>query len=194
MMLYVIPCIIGYLLGSIPFGLVVTYLAGVEDIRQIGSGNIGATNVLRTGHKGLALLTLILDTSKAGLAAWLCSLLGQDEFGYLAGFFAVIGHNYPIWLHFQGGKGVASTLGLMLFMTPYVGIATCLTWFVVALIWRYSSLAALVALTASPIYVLLMHDPIIAAACYALLCCLAYHTHRANIQRLREGTEGKISF
>jgi len=194
MELYIVPCIIGYFLGSIPFGLVVTYLAGVEDIRQIGSGNIGATNVLRTGHKGLALLTLILDTSKAGLAAWLCSLLGQENLGYLAGFFAVIGHNYPIWLHFQGGKGVASTLGLMLFMTPHVGIATCLTWLLVALIWRYSSLAALVALTSAPIYALIMQEPIVAVVCYTLLCLLAFHTHRANIQRLKEGTEGKISF
>ena len=194
MMMYIIPCIIGYLLGSIPFGLVVTYLAGVEDIRQIGSGNIGATNVLRTGHKVLALLTLLLDTSKAGLAAWLCTLLGADELGYLAGFFAVIGHNYPIWLHFQGGKGVASTLGLMLFMTPYVGIATCLTWLVVALIWRYSSLAALVALTTAPAYVLILNGPAVAIICYALLCLLAFHTHRANIQRLKDGTEGKISF
>lgn len=194
MMMYIIPRIIGYLLGSIPFGLVVTYLAGVEDIRQIGSGNIGATNVLRTGHKGLALLTLLLDTSKAGLAAWLCTLLGADELGYLAGFFAVIGHNYPIWLHFQGGKGVASTLGLILFMTPYVGIATCLTWLVVALIWRYSSLAALVALTTAPAYVLILNGPAVAIICYALLCLLAFHTHRANIQRLKDGTEGKISF
>ncbi|MBP5344024.1 MAG: glycerol-3-phosphate 1-O-acyltransferase PlsY [Alphaproteobacteria bacterium] len=194
MTLYIISCIVGYLLGSIPFGLIITYLAGVEDIRQIGSGNIGATNVLRTGHKFLALLTLLLDTSKAGLAAWLCCLFGNPEYGYLAGIFAVIGHNYPFWLHFQGGKGIASTLGLLLFMTPYVGIATCLTWLVVALIWHYSSLAALVALTTAPIYALIFNEPLVAIFSYALLCLLAFHTHRANIQRLKDGTEGKISF
>ena len=193
MVTYLISGIIGYLLGSIPFGLVITYLAGVEDIRKIGSGNIGATNVLRTGHKGLALLTLLLDASKAGFAALLCVMLGKADYGYVAGLCAVFGHNYPVWLKFQGGKGVASTLGFMLCMTPYVGIATCLTWLVVALIWKYSSLAALVALTAAPVYAFIIAGTM-PAVCYLILALLAYHTHAPNIKRLKEGTEGKIAF
>jgi len=192
-MLYLVSAIIGYFLGSIPFGLVITYLAGLDDIRTIGSGNIGATNVLRTGHKGLALLTLLLDTTKAGLAALICALLGRPEYGFIAGFCAVLGHNYPVWLKFEGGKGVASTLGLMLFMTPHVGLVACVTWLIVALIWKYSSLAALVALTVAPIYAVISGETT-AAMYYAVLCLLAFHTHSANIRRLREGTEGKISF
>ena len=189
----IISCVVGYFLGSIPFGLVVTYLAGLGDIRKIGSGNIGATNVLRTGHKGLALLTLLLDVCKAGFAALICSLSGYEEYGFLAGFCAVLGHNYPVWLKFKGGKGVASTLGLMLIMTPWVGIATCLTWLVTAIIWHYSSLAALVALTAAPFYAFLANNPT-ASLCYALLCLLSYYRHRSNIRRLSEGIESKISF
>ena len=154
MMAYILAAIIGYLTGSIPFGLVLTYCAGLGDIRKIGSGNIGTTNVLRTGHKGLALLTLLLDVFKAAFAAFLCQWLFDTNVGYFAGFMAVIGHNYPIWLKFKGGKGVASTLGLMLAMTPCIGILTCLTWLVVALIWHYSSLAALTALAAAPVYAL----------------------------------------
>ena len=189
----IVSCIIGYFFGSVPFGLVIVYLAGLGDIRKIGSGNIGTTNVLRTGHKGLALLTLLLDVSKAGFAALICSLSGYTEYGFLAGFFAVIGHNYPIWLKFKGGKGVASTLGLMLIMTPWVGIATCLTWLVTALVWHYSSLAALVALTAAPFYAFIMNDPT-ASLCYSLLCLLSYYRHRTNIHRLSQGIESKISF
>ena len=192
-MAYLISGFIGYILGSIPFGLVLTYCAGLGDIRKIGSGNIGTTNVLRTGHKGLALLTLILDVFKAALAAILCQWWFNRDIGFFAGFMAVIGHNYPIWLKFKGGKGVASTLGLMLAMTPYVGILTCLTWLLIALIWHYSSLAALVSLTVAPLFALL-HEDAAAAFTYALLACLSYYRHRANIKRLFIRQESKISF
>jgi len=191
---YIIAAIIGYIAGSIPFGLVLTYCAGLGDIRKIGSGNIGTTNVLRTGHKGLALLTLILDVFKAAFAALLCKYLFDSEtVGYFAGFMAVIGHNYPVWLKFKGGKGVASTLGLMLAMSPCVGILTCLTWLVVALIWHYSSLAALTALATAPIYAALVGNEV-ATLTYALLTLLSYYRHRGNIKRLIQHKESKISF
>ena len=193
MMAYLISGLIGYILGSIPFGLVLTYCAGLGDIRKIGSGNIGTTNVLRTGHKGLALLTLLLDVFKAALAALLCQWLFNRNIGFFAGFAAIIGHNYPIWLKFKGGKGVASTLGLMLAMTPCVGILTCLTWLMVALIWHYSSLAALIALTAAPFYACLAGFKS-ASFTYLLLTLLSYYRHRGNIKRLIHGQESKISF
>jgi len=189
---YLISALIGYILGSIPFGLVLTYCAGLGDIRKIGSGNIGTTNVLRTGHKGLALLTLILDFSKAALAALLCKYMFNEYFGFFAGLMAVIGHNYPIWLKFKGGKGVASTLGLMLAMTPCVGILTCLTWFAVACIWHYSSLAALVALLTAPLYAYILGYEN-AVWTYALLTILSYYRHRSNIKRLLNKEESKIS-
>ena len=193
MVAYIISAFIGYIAGSIPFGLVLTYCAGLGDIRKIGSGNIGTTNVLRTGHKGLALLTLILDVFKAAFAALLCQWLFNTHIGFFAGFMAVIGHNYPIWLKFKGGKGVASTLGLMLAMTPCVGILTCLTWLIVALIWHYSSLAALTALAAAPIYAFIFQNDA-ATVTYALLTLLSYYRHRSNIKRLIEKKESKISF
>lgn len=185
--------LIGYLFGSIPFGLVLTYCAGLGDIRKIGSGNIGTTNVLRTGHKGLALLTLILDVFKAAFAALLCQWLFSQSMGFVAGVMAVLGHNYPIWLKFKGGKGVASTLGLMLAMTPMVGILTCLTWLVVALIWHYSSLAALTALAAAPIFALCFGN-MTATLAYAGLMALSYYRHKDNIKRLIKKEESKISF
>ncbi|MBQ3696212.1 MAG: glycerol-3-phosphate 1-O-acyltransferase PlsY [Alphaproteobacteria bacterium] len=190
---YIISALIGYIAGSIPFGLVLTYCAGLGDIRKIGSGNIGTTNVLRTGHKGLALLTLILDVFKAAFAALLCKYLFNESIGFFAGFMAVIGHNYPIWLKFRGGKGVASTLGLMLAMTPCVGVLTCLTWLIVALIWHYSSLAALTALAAAPIYAFVSGNEV-ATLTYVLLTLLSYYRHRQNIKRLIEKKESKISF
>jgi len=189
----IVSIILGYLIGSVPFGLVLTRLAGLGDIRKIGSGNIGTTNVLRTGHKGLALMTLLLDAFKAAVIALICAYCFGRELGFLAGFMAVIGHNYPIWLKFKGGKGVASTLGLMLIMTPLVGIVTCLTWLVVALIWHYSSLSALVALVVAPIIAGIRGDHA-AAITYILLALLSYYRHHANISRLIHGTESKISF
>lgn len=185
---------IGYLLGAIPFGLVLTRLAGLGDIRKIGSGNIGATNVLRTGRKDLALATLILDVAKAGAAALLCAFLFHSEnAGFIAGLAAVLGHNFPLWLRFKGGKGVASTLGLMAAMTPLVGVLTALTWLIIAAVFRYSSLAALTALLLAPLYAFFFAPPV-AGVCYALLAALSYYRHRANIERLFRGTESKINF
>lgn len=183
---------IGYLVGSIPFGLVFTRMAGLGDIRKIGSGNIGATNVLRTGRKDLAFLTLIFDIGKAAFAALFCQFIFNDHsMGILAGFFAVIGHNYPVWLHFKGGKGVASTLGLMLAMTPSVGILTAVSWLLTAITFHYSSLAALTALALSPIFALFFATPI-TAFLYLLLAILSFWRHRANIKRILSGEESKI--
>lgn len=191
---YLISSVLGYLFGSIPFGLVFTRMAGLGDIRKIGSGNIGATNVLRTGRKDLALLTLLFDVFKAGFIALLCQWMYQSHMaGLIAGVCAVLGHNYPIWLKFKGGKGVASTLGLMLAMTPVVGILTALTWLFVAVTFRFSSLSALVALFAAPFYALIFANSD-AALCYALLALLSFYRHKENIKRLIKGEESKISF
>ena len=189
---FILTCLCGYLAGSIPFGLVLTRLAGLGDIRKIGSGNIGATNVLRTGRKDLALLTVIFDACKAGLVA----LLFQDIFnsellGLTAGTMAIVGHNFPIWLNFKGGKGVASTLGLMVFMTPVAGWLTVATWLAMAFLKKYSSLSALTALALAPVYAWIFSSET-AALFYLALTILSSYRHRANIQRLWNGTETKI--
>ena len=189
---FILTCLCGYLAGSVPFGLVLTRLAGLGDIRKIGSGNIGATNVLRTGRKDLALLTVIFDACKAGLVA----LLFQDIFhsellGLTAGTMAIIGHNFPIWLNFKGGKGVASTLGLMVFMTPVAGWMTVLTWLAMAFMKKYSSLSALTALALAPLYAWIFNSGT-AALFYLALTILSFYRHRGNIQRLWNGTETKI--
>ena len=182
----------GYLIGSIPFGLVLTQWAGLGDIRKIGSGNIGATNVLRTGRKDLALLTLILDAGKAAFVALLFKyLLNSEIIGLLSGVAAVLGHNYPIFLKFKGGKGVASTLGLMLAITPSVGISTALTWLFMAFTFRYSSLSALTALALAPIYALFFETPYISLI-YLFLTLLSFYRHKENIKRILNGEESKI--
>jgi glycerol-3-phosphate acyltransferase PlsY len=183
----------GYLLGSVPFGLVLTRAAGLGDIRAIGSGNIGATNVLRTGHKGLALATLLLDGGKGaiavGLAWWLTQ--GAEVAVLTAGFAAVLGHNFPVWLRFKGGKGVATTLGTLAAVCWPAGLGCCLTWLVVAAIFRISSLAALVALALGPVYAWIFAGwP---AAVMALgLALMGFYRHQANITRLLKGEEPKI--
>ena len=187
----IIAAIAGYLLGSIPFGLVLTRLAGHGDIRAIGSGNIGATNVLRTGNKGLAAATLILDSGKGAVAALLASWHLSPEAATIAGLFAVLGHNFPVWLKFKGGKGVATTLGVLLAVAWPVGVAACGTWIAVAAVFRYSSLAALVALALSPFYALIWSDAWVTVTAL-ILAVLAIIRHRANIQRLVTGTEPKI--
>ncbi|MDD3668840.1 MAG: glycerol-3-phosphate 1-O-acyltransferase PlsY [Alphaproteobacteria bacterium] len=189
----VLAIVVGYLAGSVPWGLVLTRFAGLGDIRKIGSGNIGATNVLRTGRKDLALATLLLDIFKAGAVAGLFWWGASKNLGFLAGFMAVIGHNFPVWLRFKGGKGVASSLGLMLCMTPVVGIETALTWLVVAFAFKYSSLSALVAMTLAPVFAIFAASPS-AVVCYAALALLSIWRHRSNIRRLIHGTESKISF
>lgn len=183
---------LGYIFGSIPFGLIFTRLAGLGDIRKIGSGNIGATNVLRTGRKDLALLTLIFDIGKAGFIALLCSWIYHSHLmGLIGGTAAVFGHNFPIWLKFKGGKGVAATLGLMLAMTPYVGILTALTWFFMAVTFKYSSLSALTALLAAPFFALAFAG-IEPALFYGILAVLSFIRHKDNIRRLISGKETKI--
>ena len=190
-MILLIAAVLGYLLGSVPFGLVLTRAAGI-DLRSIGSGNIGATNVLRTGRKGLALATLLLDSGKGAIAALLAlGLTGSVEVSISAGFFAVLGHNFPIWLNFHGGKGVATTLGVLIATSWPVGLAACATWLLVAAIFRYSSLAALVALVAAPAYAWTLATPLHTAMA-ATLALLAILRHRDNIGRLIAGTEGKI--
>ena len=188
---FAIAVIFGYLLGSIPFGLVLTRLAGLGDIRSIGSGNIGATNVLRTGNKALAAATLILDSGKGAAAALIIGTAFRPHTDVVAGLFAVLGHNFPVWLKFKGGKGVATSLGVLLAVAWPVGLAACLTWLAVAVITRYSSLSALLALAFSPFYALIWADYPVAIAAF-ILGVLGIVRHRANIQRLLAGTEPKI--
>lgn len=188
----VFSLLVGYLVGSIPFGLVLTKAAGLGDIRKIGSGNIGATNVLRTGRKDLALLTLILDAGKAAFVALLFKYLtGSEIIGILSGVAAILGHNYPLFLKFKGGKGVASTLGLMLAMTPLVGVLTALTWLFMAFTFKYSSLSALTALALAPIYAILFETPLVSLI-YILLTILSFYRHKDNIKRILNGEESKI--
>lgn len=186
----------GYLLGSIPFGLVLTRMAGLGDIRSIGSGNIGATNVLRTGNKPLAFAVLVLDSGKGAAAVLIAAaMLGWGVPTVLAGVLAVVGHNFPIWLGFKGGKGVATTLGTLLALSLPVGAAACATWALVAAIFRFSSLAALVALAAAPIYVILLEQRgalDFLTLGVAFLAALAWFRHATNIRRLLSGEEPKI--
>lgn len=183
--------IIGYLLGSIPFGLMLTRLGGKGDIRDIGSGNIGATNVLRSGSKVLALLTLLADAAKGFVAVAVVWRFGNDQAAYLAGLAAFAGHLFPVWLEFKGGKGIAVFIGAILMMSPLTGILFLIVWLLMALVFRISSLSAIVALlTSLPILVFLgEHD----TALYAtLMVGLSLYAHRENIARLRAGTEPKI--
>ena len=187
---YLAAAFAGYLLGAIPFGLIVTRLAGLGDIRQIGSGSIGVTNVLRTGNKSLALLTLILDGGKGGLAVLVAGAMGQDM-AVLAGGGAVVGHCFPIWLRFKGGKGFATFLGTLLAAAPYAGLAACLTWLVVAALFRYSSLATIAAVVLSPLYAYLLADWQ-RMELAAFLAVLILVRHQPNIRRLFGGSEPKI--
>ena len=181
----------GYVLGSIPFGLVLTRLAGLGDIRKVGSGNIGATNVLRTGNKALALATLLLDGGKGAIAYFIFAWAVGPDAALLAGVAAVVGHNFPVWLGFKGGKGVATTLGLLLAAAWPVGVGACLTWLAVAVLFRFSSLAALVALGIAPLYAFYMGNDRLAWAAL-LLAVLSFVRHHANIRRLLKGEEPRI--
>ncbi len=180
----------GYLLGTVPFGLLLTRLAGLGDIRKLGSGNIGATNVLRTGNKALAALTLLLDGGKGAVAVLIGWQWGQD-IAIVAAAGAIIGHMFPVWLRFRGGKGVATGLGVLLALSWPVGLAACATWLAVAAVFRYSSLAALVSLAAAPAYAWWLADPqrMEFAAALALVIWLK---HAGNIRRLVTGQESKI--
>ena len=189
---YALAAIGGYLLGSIPFGLILTRFGGYGDIRDIGSGNIGATNVLRTGNKKLALATLILDGLKGAIAVSIAYAFADFNIAMLAGFFALVGHLFPVWLKFKGGKGVATTLGTLIALKPILGIAACGIWLLTALITRYSSLAALVAIGLTPVLAhVLYHDANLTGLC-GIVGTMVFYKHRANIQRLINREEPKI--
>jgi glycerol-3-phosphate acyltransferase PlsY len=183
--------VFGYLLGSIPFGLVLTKLAGTEDLRSIGSGNIGATNVLRTGRKGLAAATLLLDALKGTAAVIIAGYLAGAEAAMLAGLGAFLGHLFPVWLKFKGGKGVAVYIGILIGLLWPAAVLFCAIWLITAIISRYSSLSALIASFITPIFLWWFGHPALAAL-FALLTVLLFTMHRANIGRLMAGTEGKI--
>jgi glycerol-3-phosphate acyltransferase PlsY len=188
---YAAAFVFGYLCGSIPFGLLLTRLAGGPDIRAIGSGNIGATNVLRTGRKGLAAATLIGDMLKGTVAVLLAAAaLGKDA-AVTAAFGAFLGHLFPVWLNFRGGKGVATYIGVLLGLAWPAAIAFCAIWLAVAALTRYSSLAALIASAATPVFLWWQSDRLIAQA-FLLLTVLLWIMHRANIARLLRGDESKI--
>ena len=181
----------GYLLGSIPFGLLLTQLAGLGDIRAIGSGNIGATNVLRTGRKGLAAATLLLDGLKGAVAVLIFVVLGPPDAAYWAGFGAVIGHLFPVWLGFKGGKGVATSYGVLIAIAWPVGLAAGAIWIVVAAVSRKSSLAALVSFAVAPLLALALADGRVVVLS-AAIAVLVFARHHANIRRLLSGTEPRI--
>lgn len=182
---------LGYLLGSIPFGLLLTNLAGIQDIRAIGSGNIGATNVLRTGRKGLAAATLLCDMLKGTIAVLVIHRLWGDDAAILAGLGAFLGHLFPLWLRFKGGKGVAIYIGILLAFAPLVALAFGAIWLVVAAVTRYSSLSALIASAATPAILWALGEAR-EAQLFAVMTLLIFVMHRANIARLLSGTEQRI--
>jgi glycerol-3-phosphate acyltransferase PlsY len=188
---YLLALVIGYLLGSIPFGLVLTKFAGTQDLRSIGSGNIGATNVLRTGHKGLAAATLICDMLKGTLAVVLAGTYGGPEAAMLAGLAAFLGHLFPVWLNFKGGKGVAVYIGILIGLFWPAAVVFCVLWLATAATTRYSSVSAFVASFVTPIFLWWFGHPALAAL-FAVLTLLIFYVHRENIKRLQAGTEGRI--
>ncbi|MEP1353517.1 MAG: glycerol-3-phosphate 1-O-acyltransferase PlsY [Tateyamaria sp.] len=184
--------VIGYALGSIPFGMVLARVMGLGNLREIGSGNIGATNVLRTGNKLAAALTLLLDAAKGAAALLLARYAtGAEDAAQLAGLAAMIGHCYPVWLKFQGGKGVATFLGLLLALAWPVGVGACIAWLIGAGLFRISSMGALVAAAASTFLMMFLSRPD-ALVLGAILTLLIFWRHRANIARIKAGTEPKI--
>jgi glycerol-3-phosphate acyltransferase PlsY len=198
-----LACLVGYLLGSIPFGLILTRAAGLGDIRAIGSGNIGATNVLRTGRRDIAAATLVADGLKGAAAVLLPMAFTLPWLGLLGGLFAVIGHVYPVWLRFRGGKGVATGLGVVLAAAWPVGILACLVWLLVARLTRISSAGALTAFAATPVLALvlglagigpamLVVTPGTVALYFLAIAALVFSRHKDNIARLLAGTEPRI--
>jgi acyl phosphate:glycerol-3-phosphate acyltransferase len=187
-----LTAVLGYLLGSVPFGILVTRAMGLGDLRQIGSGNIGATNVLRTGNKRAAVATLLLDGGKGAgavlLARW---LVGAEDAAQVAGLAAFLGHLFPVWLGFRGGKGVATFLGVLLALDWRVGLACCATWLVAAAIGRVSSIAALLAAATSAIWIIWLSDGSLLLLSF-VLTVLIYIRHSENLKRLKAGTEPRI--
>lgn len=186
-----IVAVLAYLLGSVPFGILITRAMGLGDLRAIGSGNIGATNVLRTGNKGAAAATLILDAAKGTVAVLVARWLVAEDAAQLAGLMAFLGHLFPVWLRFKGGKGVATFLGILLALYWPVGLAVCGTWLLSAVLSRYSSLAALLAAGSSTVWMLVFGD-LGMLVLGAVMTMLVYARHEANIKRLKAGTEPKI--
>lgn len=189
-MIFVAAFFFGYLLGSIPFGLLLTRLAGLGDVRSIGSGNIGATNVLRTGNRKLAAATLLLDLLKGTIAAVIANQYGIG-LGIIAGFGAFLGHLFPVWLGFKGGKGVATYLGVLLAISGLASLVFAIIWIATATLTRYSSLSALIACVAVPITLLMLGFGD-AAIAFSIMSLIVFAKHRANISRLIAGTESRI--
>ena len=183
--------VLGYLLGSIPFGMILARVMGLGNLREIGSGNIGATNVLRTGSKKAAALTLLLDGAKGAVAVLLARAMAGEDAAQLAGLAAMIGHCFPVWLQFKGGKGVATFLGILIALAWPVGIGACLAWLAGALLSRISSMGALVAAAASTFLIMFTGNGTMLVL-GALLTLLVFWRHRANIARIKAGTEPKI--
>jgi len=190
--LFLPPIVAAYLLGSIPFGLILAKLAGKGDLRQIGSGNIGATNVLRTGSKKLAATTLLLDGAKGYVAVYIPYLLFGPDVTFFTALAVVLGHLFPIWLGFRGGKGVATTLGVLLGLAWPLGLAALATWLIVALVFRYSSLAAVASAASAPLWTWWLLAAPVYTGLAMLLALMLILRHRANIGRLLAGTESKI--
>ncbi len=190
-LLLILASVLGYLLGSVPFGIVITRALGLGDLRAIGSGNIGATNVLRTGHKGAALATLILDAAKGAIAVLIARLALGEDAAQVAGGMAFLGHLFPVWLGFKGGKGVATFLGTLLALAWPVGLAACATWAVAAFVTRISSASALVAAATSGLWCFVFDRGDALFLSFALML-LVYIRHWPNLQRIKAGTEPKI--
>jgi acyl phosphate:glycerol-3-phosphate acyltransferase len=190
---YAAAFVFGYLCGSIPFGFLLTRLTGEPDLRTVGSGNIGATNVLRTGRKGLAAATLVGDALKGTAAVLIAAHVLDRDCAMVAAIGAFLGHLFPVWLKFRGGKGVATYIGLLIGLNWPAAIFFCVVWLAIAAVARYSSLAALVASAATPFFLWFLGDAQ-GARVFAVLSILLWIMHRANIARLWRGTEGKIDF
>jgi glycerol-3-phosphate acyltransferase PlsY len=190
-MLLLLVAVLAYLLGSIPFGVVITRALGLGDLRAVGSGNIGATNVLRTGNKGAALATLLLDAAKGGIAVLIARAMFGEDAAQLAAFAAFMGHLFPVWSGFRGGKGVATFLGTLLALAWPVGLAACASWLVAAALARISSLAALAAAASSTLWMLVFgYGTMMILG--AILTLLVYWRHAENIKRIKAGTEPRI--
>ena len=183
--------VLSYLLGSVPFGLVITRALGLGDLRSMGSGNIGATNVLRTGNKGAAIATLLLDAGKGGVAVLIARALTAEDGAQIAALAAFAGHLFPVWLGFRGGKGVATFFGTLLALALPAGLLAGAIWLAAARLWRYSSLAALIATATTPLWLALTGQPQ-AAFLGLVLAAMVWWRHAGNIARLRAGTEARI--
>jgi glycerol-3-phosphate acyltransferase PlsY len=183
--------LLGYLLGSIPFGLIFSWAAGAGDVRKIGSGNIGATNVLRTGKRWAAAATLLFDAGKGAAAVLVARHYFGDDAALVAGAAALAGHLFPIWLGFRGGKGVATFLGVMLALSWLAGIGVAATWLAALAIWRISSLSALISVALAPLYLIMLREFSVAGLA-AVLAIAIFIMHRENISRILAGTEPRV--